>query len=229
MAPPRLPSLPRVYNDDDLHEVPFTSLPAYGSGLYKRPITFVPATPEPSADAPTTTIEAQASDEPPELTFAERYLAIVLKNTPKPTAEEEKKFPICDVCKSPITEATPSAHHISFAHQYSLPVRHTPSAMDRNRMGLKYLEKYGFDIDERKGLGAARDGILFPIIPKAKLNQHGIGVKDVEEKVEEKKPNKLDAGKAKKQYEKEKKKDEQLRKLFYGDDKVEKYLNELGG
>lgn len=65
----------------------------------------------------------------------------------------------------------------------SLPRTHTPSSIDRSRMGLKYMEKYGFDVDARRGLGATGEGILHPIIPKEKRDNYGLGIKGKEARV----------------------------------------------
>ena len=96
-------------------------------------------------------------------------------------------------------------------------------------MGLKYLEKHGWDVDSRLGLGASGQGMLFPIVPKEKRNTHGLGVQIKKGTVEKKVVVRLDAGKARKMAESEKKRDEKLRRMFYGDEKIEKYLSELGG
>jgi hypothetical protein len=90
------------------------------------------------------------------------------------------------------------------------------------------MEKHGWDVDARIGLGAEGQGMLFPIVPKEKRNTHGLGVQTKKGgKIVEKRLQKLDAGKVRKMAESEKKKDERLRRMFYGDEKVEKYLGQL--
>ena len=94
------------------------------------------------------------------------------------------------------------------------------------------MEKHGFDVDARKGLGAAGEGMLYPIVPKEKIDKYGIGVqvsKDGKLKEKVKVKETLDAGKVRKKAEKDKKRDERLRKMFYEDEKVTKYLGELEG
>jgi hypothetical protein len=96
-------------------------------------------------------------------------------------------------------------------------------------MGLKYMERHGFDIDSRKGLGVEGEGRLYPIIPKEKQDKYGIGVEVKKDGVVNIKPRevKLDAGQVRKKATEDKKKAEKLRKMFYEDDKVTQYLGEL--
>jgi hypothetical protein len=92
-------------------------------------------------------------------------------------------------------------------------------------MGLNILESYGWDPDARAGLGAAQQGIQFPLKPKPKDDQLGIGVvvpKDVPKRKE--KPELLDAGKVRKMAQQDKKRAERLRQQFYGNPDLEKYL-----
>jgi hypothetical protein len=122
--------------------------------------------------------------------------------------------------------AKPRPHEASLAHQVCLTHSHPPSHLDRNRKGLKYLSAYGWDPDARLGLGADGQGIQFPIKPKPKDDKLGIGVvlpKESERRRKEK-PEKLDAGKVRKMYEKDRRKGEKLRDLFYRNDDVERYL-----
>lgn len=103
-------------------------------------------------------------------------------------------------------------------------------------MGLKYMEKHGFDVDARKGLGTTGEGRLYPIVPKEKRNLHGIGVQVRQEgdvpgqgkgAAKGRVVEKLDAGKIQKRAKAERKRDERLRKMFYDDEKVSKYLGDL--
>lgn len=92
-------------------------------------------------------------------------------------------------------------------------------------MGLNYLEAYGWDPDARAGLGAAQQGIQFPLKPKAKEDTLGIGVvvpKDLPKK--EKKPQKLDAGRVRKMAQEDKKRTARIQRQFYGNSDLEKYL-----
>lgn len=156
---------------------------------------------------------------------------------------------LCDICRLPLTQdatavgrATPATdidtstssfrskgrpHEASIAHQVCLTHSHPPSHLDRNRKGLAYLSAYGWDPDSRRGLGADGQGIQFPIKPKPKDDKLGIGVvlpKEGEIKRKEK-VKLLDAGKIRKMYDKDKKKSERLREMFYRNDDVERYLN----
>ena len=158
---------------------------------------------------------------------------------------------VCDICNLPLSStdevitsishypspqfADPSAqrrspkprpHEASLAHQVCLAHSHPPSHLDRNRKGLAYLSAYGWDPDARQGLGAEGQGIQFPIKTKPKDDKLGIGVvlpKPGEIKKKEK-LQKLDAGKVRKLQEREKRKGEKLREMFYQSEDVERYL-----
>ncbi|KAH8593450.1 hypothetical protein B0O99DRAFT_627222 [Bisporella sp. PMI_857] len=152
---------------------------------------------------------------------------------------------VCTVCHLPLssvddetesrlstrqTEETPLSrlrpHEASLAHQVCLEHSHPPSHLDRKRKGLAYLSSYGWDPDSRLGLGAEGQGIRIPIKAKPKDDKLGIGVvlPDLSEIPKRVKTEKLDAGKVRKMYEKDKRKGERLRNLFYGNDDVERYL-----
>jgi hypothetical protein len=168
-----------------------------------------------------------------------------------PVAEGQTNEPeLCDICKLPLssTDVTatlmpdalpsesqdptrrppgkPRPHEASLAHQVCLEHSHPPSHLDRNRKGLTYLSAYGWDPDARLGLGAQGQGIQFPIKPKPKDDKLGIGVvlPPERERLKKKKLEKLDAGKVRKMYEKDKRKGERLREMFYRNDDVERYL-----
>jgi hypothetical protein len=150
---------------------------------------------------------------------------------------------VCEICNLPLTstpngraaEETSEArdvlaklrpHEASLAHQVCLTHSHPPSHLDRNRKGLAYLSSYGWDPDARVGLGASGQGIQYPIKPKPKDDKLGIGVvlpKEADRRKREK-VEKLDAGKVRKLHEKDKKKAERLREMFYRNDDVEQYL-----
>jgi len=158
--------------------------------------------------------------------------------------EEAANSQICEICNLPLSatvsgddaETTDTSsepvrsksrpHEASLAHQVCLTHSFPPSHLDRNRKGLAYLSSYGWDPDARFGLGASGQGIQFPIKTKPKDDKMGIGVvlpKKGEIKKKEK-LEKLDAGKVKKLYEKDKKKTERLREMFYQSEDVERYL-----
>jgi hypothetical protein len=164
---------------------------------------------------------------------------------------QQPKLQVCEICNLPLAEtpdslpasrgetpeengdglgqrppAKPRPHEASLAHQVCLTHSHPPSHLDRNRKGLAYLSSYGWDPDARVGLGASGQGIQYPIKTKPKDDKLGIGVvlpKEADRRKEEK-IEKLDAGKVRKLHEKDKKKAERLREMFYRNDDVERYL-----
>jgi hypothetical protein len=214
--PAELPDDPR-YDDADISTAPLVDQPAYGRGLWKKPITFVPPAPNSPPPAAPSAVDGAS--------FAQKYLAIVLAKSQKPVKEPEN-YEICAVCGEPLKEPDDRAHFLTFTHQAALPRASNPSGIDRSRMGLKYLEKHGFDVDARVGLGASGQGILFPIVPKEKRDKYGLGVdkKQVEKEKRQglvPKELKLDAGKIRKLEAVQKKKHAKLQSLFYGDDKVD--------
>jgi len=220
--PTELPEDPR-YDDADISTAPFVEHPAFGRGLWRKPIDFVPAAPKSPPLPAASTVDGAS--------IAQKYLAIVFpKGLPTPKANA---YPICGICEAPVKEPTDLAHYLGPAHQAALPRAPIPSGIDRTRMGLKYLEKHGFDVDARVGLGASGQGMLFPIMPKEKRDKLGLGVdkKQVDREKREglvPKDVKLDAGKARKLDVVQKKKHARLQSMFYSDEKVERYLGGEG-
>lgn len=209
------------WNDDDIDTTPFNQL-QIKQNLYRRPIKFVSASAaaEPSVEAP----------RPTPLSITEQYFAIVFPNGREKTPEEDlSQYKICEICSQPIKEATYKLHFQSHKHQEALPRIQTPVNIDRGRMGLKVLEKHGFDIDERKGLGANQQGRFVPIKTVEKRDRLGIGIKIDKSTVGTNKPKeaKMSAGQCRKKYSEDKKKAEQLQRQFYGDDMANKILGEL--
>lgn len=216
------------YDDADVSTLPFTSHSTYGRGLWKNPIAFVPAAPA-TVPAPSKPVDGQS--------IAQKYLEIMFPNgQPMP---EPDAYPLCGICGEPVKETDHRIHFLSAAHQAALPRAPVPSAIDRTRMGLKYMQSFGWDVDARVGLGARGEGMLFPLVPKEKRDKLGLGI---DKKVEERrkglisgrgvaKPGeiRLDAGKIQKLAKVEKRKHDKLQRMFYGNDEVEKYLGELGG
>lgn len=156
---------------------------------------------------------------------------------------EQPEEQVCEICNLPLTStlersldgeaskqseslAKARPHEASLAHQVCLTHSHPPSHLDRNRKGLAYLSSYGWDLDARVGLGASGQGIQYPIKTKPKDDKLGIGVVLPEEADRRKKEKveKLDAGKVRKLHEKDRKKAERLREMFYRNDDVERYL-----
>ncbi|CBX92703.1 hypothetical protein IAQ61_005925 [Plenodomus lingam] len=216
------------YDDADISTVPFVQQYPFGRGLWKNHINFVPAAGD---DAESTTAPSTQGK-----TMAEKYLAIMFPNgqpQPKPEA-----YPVCGICGEPVKETDQRSHYLSPAHQAALPRAPIPSAIDRSRMGLRYMQKHGYDVDARVGLGAAGQGMLFPLVPKEKRDKFGLGIDKKEHtrrralggaSAFEVKQGTLDAGKIQKLAKIEKKRHEKLQKLFYGNDEVEKYLGQLDG
>jgi hypothetical protein len=212
-------------DDPDVSTVPFVEQRAFGRGLWKNPVKFVSSAPE--VQPATTSTNGK--------TMAEKYLAIMFPNgQPQPAPDA---YPRCGICSEPVKENNQRTHYLSPAHQAALPRAPIPSAIDRTRMGLKYMAKHGYDVDARVGLGAAGQGMLFPIMPKEKRDNFGLGI-DKKEHVKRRalggasrtdvKEGKLDAGKVRKLAQVEKRRHDKLQKLFYGNDEVEKYLGQLG-
>lgn len=167
----------------------------------------------------------------------------------KPTTQtnESSEPQLCEICSLPLSSSSPAAnsdatlpqsaaaqstpkarpHEASLAHQVCLTHSHPPSHLDRNRKGLAYLAAYGWDPDSRLGLGASGQGIQYPIKTKPKDDKLGIGVVvpppgTTERRV--KKMQKVDAGRARKMYEKDRREGQRLRDLFYRNEDVERYL-----
>ncbi|CZR63307.1 related to G-patch domain protein [Phialocephala subalpina] len=177
-----------------------------------------------------------------EISAASNDASAILVSTGRKHEEPAENAQVCEICNLPIstenagiisdgpsTEARMSKqrpHEASLAHQVCLTHSHPPSNLDRNRKGLAYLSAYGWDPDSRRGLGSEGQGIQFPIKTKPKDDKLGIGVvlpKEADRRKKEK-PEKLDAGKVRKLHEKDKKKAERLREMFYRNDDVERYL-----
>ncbi|KAH5099805.1 hypothetical protein HBH70_180040 [Parastagonospora nodorum] len=214
------------FDDADVTTIPFAQQPAYGRGLWKNPIHFVSAAP----DTPIATAPGKGN------TMAEKYMAIMFPNgQPQPKADA---YPACGICGEPVKEKDQRMHFLSPAHQAALPRAPIPSAIDRTRMGLKYMSKHGYDVDARVGLGASGQGMLFPLVPKEKRDKFGLGIdkKEHEKKralggasAADVKEGRLDAGKVRKLAKVEKRKHDKLQRMFYGNDEVEKYLGQLDG
>lgn len=232
-------------SDDDTYEVPLQDQRVFGAGIKRKRVHFVPST--------TSKTSSVASSTTPAKSVSDLYLKLVLPDeqslpqsgsavsTASSSAQEqaEDDTSVCKICNlrfpdppvSGDTEPTdppskPRPHEASLAHQVCLTHSHPPSHLDRNRKGLAYLSSYGWDPDSRLGLGASGQGIQFPIKTKPKDDKMGIGVvlpKSGEIKKKEK-LEKLDAGKVKKLHEKDKRKTERLREMFYRNEDVDRYL-----
>jgi hypothetical protein len=221
-------------DDDQLDDVPLHHKRPFGTGLNRKPIAFVPAR------EGTLNTTDQSTNARPSSSIGDLYLSLVLPGeTRNATPASEEGSQLCEVCKLPLTVGAGKKgqdgpdgssdvrnhHESSLAHQVCLAHSHPPSALDRSRMGLSYLESYGWDPDARAGLGAAQQGIQFPLKPKPKEDTLGLGVqvpKNLPGKQE--KPQKLDAGKVRKKAQEDKKRAERIQRQFYSNSDVEKYL-----
>lgn len=230
-------------SDDEYYTVPLKDQRYFGAGIKRKRVNFVPSS---TSESATPTSHATPSS----LSASERYLSIVfpkssseppsippsssdqcVKSSKETPAQKEPRT--CDVCKTTFI-GDEALHCSSLVHQIALPHSHPPSALDRKRKGLSILQSYGWNPDERRGLGAQREGILHPIKAKEKHDTVGLGVnyhddeptlKKKKRPVEKPKPvERLDAGKIRKLEKETKKKDERLRNMFYANDEVEKYL-----
>ncbi|KAH8696120.1 hypothetical protein BGW36DRAFT_380296 [Talaromyces proteolyticus] len=159
----------------------------------------------------------------------------------------------CEICSLPIAKDSagekyfenetelPSKppntpHEASIAHQVCLEHSHPPSHLDRTSRGFRYLASYGWDPDNRIGLGmAGRTGIREPIKTKAKNDTIGLGLNVDESTTAAKKKlrqqhqeqhQKLNAKQVRNGQIADRKKGDKLRELFYGSDDIQRYLGE---
>jgi hypothetical protein len=220
-------------DDDDYDEIPLQHQRPFGSGLHRKPIAFVSA----SGGGQLKSVDDSAAGRPQQ-NVADVYLNLVLsedaarsKSAPPTSSsitEDDSSSPqneTCPVCKLPLKTET-GTHAQSFAHQVCLPHSQPPSALDRTRMGLAYLSTYGWDPDARKGLGAAQQGIKFPVKAKVKDDKLGIGIQVPKGGLPppKKKEQLLDAKKVRKMALEERKRAAEIRQELFGDGKLEKYL-----
>lgn len=219
-------------SDDEYYTVPIKDQRVFGAGLKRKRVPFIPAssTPDPTTNASTPSSTASA---------AERYLFIVgLSREPErslsapPALEVKDLEPAkCDICNQPIqNEERAVPHEASLAHQICLEHSHPPSHIDRQGKGFRMVSAYGWDPDERKGLGASGEGRLYPIQAKEKRDTVGLGVKlkDLKAKGAPKKVEKLNAKQVRKQYQADRKKRQSVQKMFTANDDVLKHLGSLG-
>ncbi|KAI4870107.1 hypothetical protein F4820DRAFT_405110 [Hypoxylon rubiginosum] len=215
---------------DPEYDIPLQDKRPFGSGLKRKRVVFVPA-----SDGNLKTTEENTTAKPSQ-SVSDLYLSIVM---PKETqsADEAKATTtpqICEICQLPVDKSEESVdkprsgsrpHEASIAHQVCMEHSHPPSALDRSRMGLTILQTQGWDPDSRKGLGVEQQGMQYPIKVKPKNDTLGIGVKVPKNlPVKKEKVQTYDAKKIRKMVEEDKKRHERLRRQFYGNSDVEKYL-----
>lgn len=209
---------------DEEESTPLQDLRPFYRSRARQDLTFLPA-----GSLPGSIKEAESSSR---TTAADTYLSIVFKDdkatsasTPSAPATQPASCAVCHLPLSSTSESSP--HEASLAHQLCLAHSHPPSHLDRKHVGLRYLSAHGWDPDSRSGLGAQGTGIRVPVKAVEKKNTAGIGFsigkksyKNVPVRRET-----LDAKKMRKLSEKERKRDQGLRDLFYRDEKINQYLS----
>jgi len=223
---------------DEDYFLPVEDQRVFGAGIKRKRIAFVPASASESS-LPT-------GDPSKSTGIGGRYLSIVLSKSTEEkkdknehgsdTASGQAVSETCAVCKQPISSANDriakDVHESSIAHQLCLEHSHPPSHLDREHVGLRYLETYGWDPDSRRGLGARRDGIRIPIKPKEKKDTAGLReTNEDDDKISKKKAVsqkdvkivKLNAKQVRLQEMEAKKRAQKLRQSFYGPN-LERYL-----
>ncbi|KAJ4390740.1 hypothetical protein N0V93_004338 [Gnomoniopsis smithogilvyi] len=222
---------------EDVEDVPLHHMKPFGSGLRRNEIKFVPASTEES------TVTEKENSKSSGQNVRDFYLNMVLKKPAvdrEPSQElKETNIEVCEICKLPLTSVKAAGsdsgissgkahyHEASIAHQVCLAHSHPPSALDRNRMGLSVLEAAGWDPDSRTGLGAAGQGVQYPIKVKPKEDRLGVGVvvpKDFQVKKQKEKPKMLDAKKVRKMAADDRKRTDKLQQQIFGKVDLEKYL-----
>jgi hypothetical protein len=244
----------RMAYDDEDYYLPLEDQRVFGAGIKRKRVPFIQAgvtnldTTSNSVSAPATTSSSPAPSHGPSI--GDKYLSIVLgssssdrrsSSSPPDGSGAEPTPPTitCDVCNLPLPapggedddgqgRRRTHLHEASLAHQVCLPYSEPPSAVDRRRLGYKYLSSYGWDADARMGLGATGQGIQVPLKPKPKYDTAGLGVKLAEGRaVSKRKPEpKLDAKQVRKLEMDKKRKGEKLSAMFYRNESLEKYLGE---
>lgn len=205
-----------------------------GTSIADKYLSIVMSQPGPNTSPNTPTQHAPSS--PPIRTHSAPPASDIIPPPPIASAPE-----YCEVCKLPIppkaqgdTTDQKARHEASLAHQICLTHSHPPSHLDRTRTGLRYLSTYGWDPDSRLGLGASgREGIREPIKPRVKRDTAGLGTgldRDGDPLPPRPAPpvkvQKLNSKQARNKAAEDKKRAERIRKAFYQNDEVSKYLGE---
>jgi hypothetical protein len=236
-------------NDEDFYELPIKDQRYFGAGVKRQRVHFVPASAS-EPDPPPSTSSTAGGDIYRSIVFSKQRkgtkndnAAIDAKSnteansayTPNTSVTDATASVICDVCGEPKDTRVNEKGHIvphemSIIHQLAIPLPSRPSAIDPKRKGLAVLKAQGWDPDKRVGLGASGEGILHPIKVKEKNNKHGIGLdlhKVQNARIAKEPPKTLNPKEIKAKLVMEKRRGETLRKMFYGDDKANKYLESL--
>ncbi|KAI4116951.1 MAG: hypothetical protein LQ345_002726 [Seirophora villosa] len=234
-----------IPQEESKYHNPLQDQRVFGTGIRRKKINFV---------ASGNDTKEQFAPKVATLGAGDRYLAIVLNKSSTQSNHEPEDYQgqgtssrdrvseaddgshaVCDICHLPMNHAEAEEtfhklHETSLAHQICLEHSHPPSHLDRNRPGLKYLSSYGWDPDERRGLGASGTGIRIPIKPKPKNDTLGLGLlaSSPASKVLKPTTRKLDAKQTRKSEAQAQKDGEKLRSLFYQHEDVDKYLGSNG-
>lgn len=231
--------------EHDTYEVPLVDKRMFGAGIKRKRVQFVCSTSLPAKLPEANNNNVQQATQSP----GERYLSIVQNRSQDPDrsaspsghVQPQRRIPtpdkvaagaLCSVCRLPITQATTRPHASTIAHQVCLPHSHAPSSLDRARKGFAILSSYGWDPDQRRGLGArGAEGRLYPVKAREKKDTHGLGMNEDNGRMRtrrEEKVRKLGAGEIRKLYEKDGKKRARLQRMFYANDDVDRYLGAEG-
>lgn len=224
----------------EISNVPLQHRRAFGTGLKRKRIDFVPATSKSTLTEPhiagrsasdlylSIVLPRSGTDKPATSQTSDLDKNLCLSSPNSVAAEEHLKEEraICPICGNAIkVNDDGPPHEASLSHQVALQHSHPPSALDRHRLGLKQLEKRGWDPDSRSGLGLAGEGRLYPVTAKLRENNRGIGARrEVQHLQARPKVQKLDVSAMKTKANQNKIRDQKLHDLFYGRDDMEQYL-----
>lgn len=166
-------------DDEEDYFVPLVDQRVFGAGIKRKRVAFVPA-----AEIGPSSSGIKSS------TVGSTYLSIVLGRANNDSNEstaavkdagQDGATRKCSVCGQALvggdaTEAMQSIHDSSIAHQICLAHSHPPSHLDRDHVGLRYMQGHGWDPDARAGLGARQEGIRVPIKARGKKDTAGLGL-----------------------------------------------------
>jgi hypothetical protein len=186
-------------------------------GFRKNAVKFLPAS-LPEAETP--------QQKNPGSLLTDFYVSQGLISSDVPNEDSDAPDAVlCEYCRILVDPAKLDEHQSSFQHELNRPHIYPPSAIDRTRKGVTFLQSKGWDPDSRKGLGASGEGILYPIKPKENSAKKGLGAPErpvaltTQPKPDSKVEKKVNPRQKRKLEEQEKKRrDRQLHDLFYGKD-----------
>jgi hypothetical protein len=211
------------HQDDEIQLPPARN--HFDFALRKNAVKFLPAS-IPQAETP--------QQKNPGSILTDFYLSRGLISSDKPCEDSDVPDAIlCEYCKILVDPLKLAEHQSSFQHELNRPHIYPPSAIDRTRKGVAFLQSKGWDPDSRKGLGASGEGILYPIKTKENTAKQGLGAPErpvtleKQPKADSKVEKKLNPRQKRRQEEQEKKRrDRQLHDLFYGkDNNVDAYFD----